>query len=264
MTEKEVDEIESSFWEPLHRDMINWLKVQPGQHVLDAGCGRGDHVRLFAEAVHPGGSITGLDIDPQDLDKAKTRMKGRAEAAGVRYQVGDIRDLPFPAGQFDLVWASHVFLAPSIRADMVSAARGCKRVLKPGGRLVLCEGCRMSKMLPADIGIGRPGLEHRLAAAFVEARVKPGLYPFGWTRLLTDAGFHDVSAHAFLYELSPPLSESQRTYLRYYLHECLREDISPEDHETLTVITDPNSPHDALKRSDLHFLSVATVYVGVA
>lgn len=264
MSEEESDQIESSFWEQLNRNKIDWLQVGPPDQVLDAGCGRGDHVQLFAEALHPDGAVTALDIDPEDLEKVKARMEGRPEARCVRYQQGDIRELPFSGGQFDLVWAGHVFLAPSIREDMVSTARECKRVLKPGGRLAVCENHSMVKLLPLDIGIGQPAIECRLIATFVEARVKRGCYPFGWTRLLTDAGFRDVSAHSFLFELSPPFSESQRTHLRRYLRDYLEEDISPEDRQTLTEITDPNSPHDALKRSDLYFVSVATVYTGSA
>lgn len=264
MTEKELDRIRSSFWEQLNRSMIDWLKVQPLHQVLDAGCGCGDHVQLFAEALHPDGSLTALDIAPEALEKAKTRMEDRSGSQCVRYQQGDIRKLPFADGRFDLVWASYVFLHPGVREDMVSAARECKRVLKPGGRIAVCEDCSRSKLLPLDIGIGRPGIECRLSTAFVEARVKRGCYPFGWTRLLRDAGFRDVSAHSFLFELSPPFSDSQCAYLRHSLREYLQEDISSEDRETLTEITDPNSPHDALKRSDLYFLSVATVYTGSA
>ena len=264
MSKGSLDQIESSFWEPLNRDMIDWLNVRPPCRVLDAGCGRGDHVALFAEALHSGGSVTALDIDPEALQKARMRMISRTEAECVRYQEGDIRKLPFPPGEFDLVWARHMFLAPSIREDMVSVASECKRVLKSGGRIAVCEDCYRGRLLPLDIGIGRPGIEYRLRAAFIEARVKPGCYPFGWTRLLTDAGFRGVSAHSFLFELSPPFSESQRAYLRHYLREYLREDISPEDHQTLTEITDPNRPHDVLRRSDLYFVSVATVYTGFA
>jgi len=264
MSEKELDQISSSFWEPLNRDMIGWLKVHPPHRVLDAGCGRGDHVQLFAGALHPGGVVTALDIDPEDLEKVKARMEGRLEAQCVECRQGDIRKLPFPDGQFDLVWAGHVFLHPLIREDMASTARECKRVLKPGGRLAVGENHSLVKLLPLDIGIGRPAIECRLIAAFVEARIKRGCYPFGWTRLLEDAGFRDVAAHSFLFELSPPFSEPQRAHLRRYLRDYLDEDISPEDRETLLAITDPNSPHDALKRSDLYFVSVAMVYTGSA
>ena len=264
MGKESLDQIGSSFWEPLNRDMIDWLNIWPPCQVLDAGCGRGDHVALFAQALHPGGSVTALDIDPEALQKTRAKMSGRTEAECVRYQEGDIRKLPFPPGKFDLVWARHMFLAPSIREDMVPVASECQRVLKSGGRIAVCEDCCRGRLLPLDIGIGRPGIEYRLRAAFIEARVKPGCYPFGWTQLLTDAGFSRVSAHSFLFELSPPFSESQRVYLRHYLREYLREDISPEDRKTLTEITDPNHPHDVLSRSDLYFVSVATVYTGFA
>jgi SAM-dependent methyltransferase len=264
VSKQSLDQIESSFWEPLNRDMIEWLDVRPPCRVLDMGCGRGDHVALFAEALHPGGSVTALDIDPKALQKTRARMSSRTEAECVRYQEGDIRKLPFRPGHFDLVWARHVFLAPSIREEMVAVASECRRVLKSGGRIAVCEDCSRGRLLPLDIGIGQPGIEYRLMAAFVEARVKAGCYPFGWTRLLTDAGFCGVSAHSFLFELSPPFSESQCVYLRHHLHEYLREDISAEDHKTLTEITDPEHPHDVLRRSDLYFVSVATVYTGFA
>ena len=143
-----LDQSESSFWEPLNRDMIDWLNVRPPCRVLDAGCGRGDHVVLFAEALHPGGSVTALDIDPEALQKTRARMHGRPEAECVRYEGGDLRKLPFPPGHFDLVWARHVFLAPSIREEMVTVASECKRVLKSAGRIAVCEDCYRGRLLP--------------------------------------------------------------------------------------------------------------------
>lgn len=87
MSKESLDQIEPSFWEPLNGDMTDWLDVRPPCRVLDAGCGRGDHVALFAEALHPGGSVTALDIDPEALQQTRTRMSGRKEAECVRYQV---------------------------------------------------------------------------------------------------------------------------------------------------------------------------------
>ncbi len=244
------------FWEPLDRQMIEWLNLAETDRVLDAGCGRGDHVRLFAEKC----PVVGVDLKTESLSYAQKHVHGgRAEI-----RKADITKLPFPDASFTLVWSSHVFHG-SRKVEKMAAE--LKRVLKPGGRFVIRENRVMSSLLPADIGFGEPALEARADLAFstylAKDRIGLGRVPYLWGEILRQAGMRDVKAHSFLYEINPPFHEIQEEYFRHYLARKAEGNISEEDKQTLRAISNPADPRYVLKRPDLYFVSVSTVYWGV-
>src|SRR6059036_228001 len=79
--------------------------VQPGQRVLDVGCGTGYFARLIAQAVGPEGLIVGIDPSPEMITYA-TRKAGRAR--NWQFQVGTAQSPDFPAEHFDIVVSSLV------------------------------------------------------------------------------------------------------------------------------------------------------------
>lgn len=106
--------------------------------VLDVACGTGDLSRSFAD----GGAkrVVGLDYTPEMLDIARSR-RGRglgcgAMGAAIEYVDGDATALPFDDGSFDVV-----SIAFGIRnvSDPGAALGEFRRVLRPGGRLVVLE-----------------------------------------------------------------------------------------------------------------------------
>jgi len=258
--------------EPMHREMVRWLNIAPGSRVLDAGCGGGGMTLLLAEAVGDGGQVTALDIDSMLLDNVKELLAGTLFADCVRYRQGSIDDLPFPSGSFYLVWCSRVI---HHMPDMLAAVREIRRVLKPGGRFALREDGYLMQLLPFDTGLGEPGLDERLNAvrAWDFARVRPSMadsvpYPFGWTQLLRDAGFADVTARSFLFEALPPFDADLGSFVVRHWRRPLEQDetrerLSPEDRQALEQLVDPDSPHFLLKRSDLYFVKVSSVYTGI-
>jgi ubiquinone/menaquinone biosynthesis C-methylase UbiE len=253
-----------SFWEPLDRQMIDWLKVRPGDRVLDAGCGVGHHAAIFAEKVTKG-AVDALDISPKALEAARARLRATPHAERVTFHEGDVLKPPFEKATFDLAWTSHVL---HILKDPVAGAKALKGVLRKGGRLAVREDGAHTWMLPLDTGVGRPGLESRTTAAFMEwfvdDRLARGRVPFGWTEVLRKAGLTEVRPKSFLFEADPPFTAEQTEYLRKYLRGRLRETLTAEDKQTLEQITDPKSEHDFAKRPDLRVVSVSTVYVGQA
>jgi SAM-dependent methyltransferase len=257
--------------EPMHREMVTWLNITPGSHVLDAGCGAGGMTRLLAEAVGDGGQVTALDIELQLLEATQNLVAATDFSSRVKYEQASIDDLPFPDGTFDLVWCSRVI---HHMRDMLAAAREIRRVLKPGGKFAMREDGHLVQLLPFDIGLGEPGLDERLNAvrAWDFAQVRPSIpdsvpYPFGWTQLLRDAGFTDVKARSFLFEALPPFDDNLgRFVLRHWRHPLeaaeIRARLSPEDRQMLEQLVDEQSPHFLLKRPDLHFVKVSSVFVG--
>jgi len=119
------------------RAAVRMAGLRDGDEVLDVACGTGDLTRAFAD----GGAArcVGLDFTPEMLDIARTkRLRARnAESADtITYIEGDAKALPFDDGSFDVV-----SIAFGIRNvdDPERALAEFRRVLRPGGRLVVLE-----------------------------------------------------------------------------------------------------------------------------
>src|SRR4051812_27278652 len=85
---------------------IDALELQPWMRVLDAGCGPGAHLGLFAAKVVPGGHVVGLDIGADELEIAAHICRATITDGTVELRQGDAQQLPFEAGTFDLAWAA--------------------------------------------------------------------------------------------------------------------------------------------------------------
>jgi SAM-dependent methyltransferase len=101
-------------------------------HVLDIGCGPGTITTDLA-ALMPRGHVTGLDRAPEVLAKARETAAKRG-VTNIDFVVGDVQNLQFADGSFDLVHAHQVLQHVS---DPVQAIREMRRVTKPGG-IVAC------------------------------------------------------------------------------------------------------------------------------
>jgi demethylmenaquinone methyltransferase/2-methoxy-6-polyprenyl-1,4-benzoquinol methylase len=119
------------------RRAVPLCRVRPTDEVLDVACGTGDFTQAFASAGPA--SVTGLDFTDEMLDIAREkarRIHWRAGAAPPVYVQGDAMNLPFTDASFDIV-----SIAFGIRnvADPAKALREFRRVLRPGGRLLVLE-----------------------------------------------------------------------------------------------------------------------------
>src|SRR5262249_23295618 len=99
-----------------------------GRRVLDFGTGTGTLARGFARR---GGQGTGNDIAPQMMDQAKAL--GAAQGVEVEYRVAKAEATGLPDATFDLVTAGTCWFW----FDGAAAAREAKRVLQPGGHLMI-------------------------------------------------------------------------------------------------------------------------------
>lgn len=105
------------------------LEPRSGLTLLDMGCGTGNYA---VELAVRGLSVTGVDVSPAMLERA--REKARARGLAVSWQRADARQLPFADESFDAVLS---VTALEFIPDPASALGEAYRVLKPGGRLVL-------------------------------------------------------------------------------------------------------------------------------
>jgi SAM-dependent methyltransferase len=208
-------------------------------------------------------------VNEEKVKLLRERIEMLPHDGHISFYEGAIPALPFKDGTFDLVWSSRVVHHV---ADQIAGVRELIRITKPGGRVALREAGIAPRFLPIELGIGEDGLEDRIRVAqnvwFRKHREEENgvACPLGWTGILRAAGLEKVTAKSFLYELLPPFSEGQVSYLENWLRDYgTHEDVplSDEDRRTILAITDPTSEHYVMQREDLHFLYVESVFVGV-
>jgi len=167
--------------------LIELSPLTAGARVLDVATGTGVIALAAADRVGPAGSVVGVDLSPDMLDRARQKV-AQAGLTQVELREGDAEHLEFPDESFDVVLcASSLFFVP----DMLGALREWRRVLVPGG----CVG--ISSFGPGFLQPLRDLWEARLqhhgltAAALPTHRLAD---PAICRTLLTDAGFAQVES----------------------------------------------------------------------
>lgn len=110
-------------------------ELQPGDAALDVCCGTGDLALELATRVAPGGHVVGSDFSEPMLDLAREKAS-RKSATGVRFEWADALHLPYDDGRFDAVT---VGFGVRNLSDLDAGLGEMRRVLRPGGRLVVLE-----------------------------------------------------------------------------------------------------------------------------
>jgi arsenite methyltransferase len=163
--------------------------AQPGERILDVGCGPGFYVAELLEQVGPQGSLVGVDPSPQMLGVAARRC---AAHENVEFREAPATVLPVQDASFDAALSVQVL---EYVEDTKAALAEIHRALRPGGRVVIwdvdwatlswhsADPQRMARALKAwDAHLAHPSLPRTLAAQ------------------LRAAGFEDVgvAGHLFL------------------------------------------------------------------
>lgn len=155
-------------------------RLQPGDQVLDVGCGTGTLAIEVKRRVGSAGRVVG--IDPGNEQIARARAKAARRHVPTEFQIGVIEQLAFPDQLFDVVLSTLMMhhLPASLKAQGLAEIA---RVLKPGGRLIIADFTRK---------LERRGLAARFHAG---GSSLPEL-----AALVADAGFVQVDTE----ELPPP------------------------------------------------------------
>ncbi|UWR01914.1 class I SAM-dependent methyltransferase [Ruegeria conchae] len=112
--------------------LIKRAATQPGERILDVGCGTGATTRAFVPRVAPNGQITAVDISPAFVAHARNRAEFAAD--NTEFVVADAQSVEIPGAPFDLVISR---FGSMFFADPVEAFRNILKQMKPAGRLTI-------------------------------------------------------------------------------------------------------------------------------
>jgi arsenite methyltransferase len=109
--------------------------LQPGEDVLDVGSGAGMDTLVAAQMVGPTGSVTGIDMTPEMVVKARGSV-AEMGLGNVTIVEGSAEHLPFDDATFDVVISNGVI---DLIPDKDAVFSEITRVLRPGGRIQLAD-----------------------------------------------------------------------------------------------------------------------------
>ncbi len=155
--------------------------LKPGMRLLDCGCGMGALTTSLAEWLAPG-EVVGFDREESQVEAARAWAAERG-VTNVRFELGNIYEMPYPDASFDAVFAHTVL--EHIR-EPLRAMREMRRVLKPGGVAGITDPDYESQLIAPSA----PNMLEmlRLMRAFSEEHASP-YYARHQRQYLLEAGF---------------------------------------------------------------------------
>jgi len=171
------------------------LDLQPGERVLDVGCGGGETSLDLARAVTPGGSVVGVDIS-RTLLRQVAEPRVADMGLDIRFQVADAQISDFGGERFDAVFSRFGVMFFS---DPTAAFANILKALKPGGRLgFVC--WRSPEENPHMTGASK-AVEHLLPPVPSFDPMAPGPFAFAdparMRRILDEAGYVAVAIRPY-------------------------------------------------------------------
>jgi arsenite methyltransferase len=158
---------------------LRYADIEPGETVLDVGCGGGIDTVIAARRTGPHGTVVGLDFLPEML----ARTAAAAEEAGldnVQTLEGEMEAIPREDDSVDVVVSNGVVNLSARKARVMAE---CARVLRPGGRLCVSDLTVEQEGLPPEILTQPAAWAGCVAGALAEG---------DFVHKLEKAGFTDV------------------------------------------------------------------------
>lgn len=203
--------------------LVNLAAPQPEWIALDIATGTGHTALALAPHV---ARVVGIDLTPEMLAEAE-QLRAARGAANVTFRLGDVHHLPFEDASLDLVTcrrAAHHF------SDIALALREIRRVLRPGGRVVIDD-----RSVAEDDFVDR--CMNQLDRYHDESHVRE-YRPSEWQRMLLASGL---------------VVESIETFTRHRPLSALTDGVCPENVAAIHRLLDGLT---AEQRTALHFVTV--------
>ncbi len=133
---------------------LRYANIQPGETILDLGCGGGIDTILAAHRTGPTGKVIALDFLSEMLDRT-ARAVQEAGLSNVELLEAEMEAIPLPDASVDLIISNGVINLSARKARVMAE---CARVLRPGGRLCVSDLTVERDDLPPEIATNRrPG-----------------------------------------------------------------------------------------------------------
>lgn len=244
-----------------------------GATVVDVGAGAGGMSAALAAALgrRSGGTLLLVDAVPELLAVAAETAAAAADGVKIETVQADLAacalsEIVPPA---HLIWAASVLHHLPDQQGGIASAVGA---LRGGGVLAVAESGLETQTLPWDLGVGKPGLEHRLLAVREEwfGEMRAGMegtiaMPYGWTTALSRAGLTDVASFSHVLDHPAPTTDIVREFVIErvrHLAEVAGEKLADEDRETVERLLRPGAGEYLGARDDLYVLGTKTVHFG--
>ena len=120
----------------VNQNLCETVAARPGERWLEVGSGSGILSRMLAPQLQPGGQMVGLDISPDMTAEAQKYALSEGINSEIAFETGAAESLPYPNASFDGALAARLLLHA---ADPDAVVREMKRVVRPGGRLVVMD-----------------------------------------------------------------------------------------------------------------------------
>jgi ubiquinone/menaquinone biosynthesis C-methylase UbiE len=172
-------------YSPAGRRALRQAGLAPGMKVADFGCGVGVVSRMLAEMVGPSGSVTGIDINGQQVEQARELCAGGG-LKNTSFVEASACETGLPRNSFDVAYCRFLLLH---LPDPAACLREMRAVLKPGGILVVEDGdLKSAKSVPPTALDAFADLFSRLGPHLgVNYSLANNLF-----HMVQDAGFSDL------------------------------------------------------------------------
>jgi SAM-dependent methyltransferase len=234
--------------------VLEWLGeaasgIDP-HRILDLGAGTGV-AALFLAKRFADAEVVALDMDAEALAAIRSKA-GKALVADRLVTLEADLDEAWPdLIDLDLTWASmsmhHLGEPDRVLSQLVDATR-------PGGLIAVAEGHADLRLLPDDIGVGRPGLEGRcLEAQAAEHAVSLPAMGSDWASRLRAAGWTVLAERTFALDEDPPMLPATARYAELRLRRLrhgLADRLSEDDRAAIDALLDESSPHYVGRRTE--------------
>jgi ubiquinone/menaquinone biosynthesis C-methylase UbiE len=116
----------------IYENVARVLELKPEDALLEVGCGNGYFLKKYASHVH---SVAGLDLSELCIKLATKKNKERVVAGSAEFVLGEATQLPWGDSRFSVATSMASFM---LFPKPVESLKEMYRVLRPGGRVVVC------------------------------------------------------------------------------------------------------------------------------